>query len=183
MNNKMNKNMKAGYQGKPDAMRALAEKLLNHPGKAKDVYYSASCADKESIRPYKTGGHVKESEERMEVPKQIISHLKRTMREEEGEKYGDIKLLRHLKSNPKDRQITRHLKRDINESTDEQHDNYKLLKKIEGVKMDKEHKKCTSGAKPKKYAAGGIGKVRHDQATMSGKQKGTRKGSNSSVYY
>ena len=30
------KNMKAGYQGKPDAMRMKAEKLLNHPGKADD---------------------------------------------------------------------------------------------------------------------------------------------------
>ena len=28
------KNMKAGYQGKKDAMREKAEKLLNHPGKA-----------------------------------------------------------------------------------------------------------------------------------------------------
>lgn len=57
------KNMKAGYQGKRDAMRAKAEKLLNHPGHAKDVYYSKSCADKEEIRPYKTGGHVKKHKE------------------------------------------------------------------------------------------------------------------------
>ena len=57
------KNMKAGYQGKRDAMRVKAEKLLNHPGHAKDVYYSKSCADKEEIRPYKTGGHVKKHKE------------------------------------------------------------------------------------------------------------------------
>lgn len=59
----ISKNMKAGYQGKRDAMRAKAEKLLNHPGHAKDVYYSKSCADKEEIRPYKTGGHVKKHKE------------------------------------------------------------------------------------------------------------------------
>lgn len=53
------KNMKAGYQGKHDAMRAKAEKLLDHPGHAKDVYPSKSCADKERIRPYKKGGSVK----------------------------------------------------------------------------------------------------------------------------
>lgn len=53
------KNMKAGYQGKHDSMRAKAEKLLDHPGHAKDVYYSKSCADKERMRPFKEGGHVK----------------------------------------------------------------------------------------------------------------------------
>jgi len=53
------KNMKAGYQGKKDSMREKAEKLLNHPGHAADVYYSKSCADKEQMRPYKKGGCVK----------------------------------------------------------------------------------------------------------------------------
>lgn len=58
----MNKNMKAGYQGKPDAMREKAERLLNHPGHAADVYYSKSCADKDRMRPYKEGGAVKKEE-------------------------------------------------------------------------------------------------------------------------
>jgi hypothetical protein len=53
------KNMKAGYQGKKDSMRDKAEKLLNHPGHAADVYYSKSCADKDQMRPYKKGGSVK----------------------------------------------------------------------------------------------------------------------------
>jgi len=53
------KNMKAGYQGKPDAMRAKAAKLLDHPGHADDVYYSKSCADKTKMRAYKEGGSVK----------------------------------------------------------------------------------------------------------------------------
>lgn len=57
------KNMKAGYQGKPDAMRMKAEKLLNHPGKADDVYYSKSCADKSRMRAYKEGGSVKKEGE------------------------------------------------------------------------------------------------------------------------
>jgi hypothetical protein len=57
---KITKNMKAGYQGKHDSMRAKAEKLLDHPGSAKDVYYSKSCADKEQMRPFKEGGHVKD---------------------------------------------------------------------------------------------------------------------------
>jgi hypothetical protein len=60
------KNMKAGYQGKPDAMRMKAEKLLNHPGKADDVYYSKSCADKSKMRAYKEGGSVKKEGSEME---------------------------------------------------------------------------------------------------------------------
>lgn len=52
------KSMKAGYQGKKDSMREKAEKLMNHPGKAPDVYYSSSCANKEKVRKYKSGGSV-----------------------------------------------------------------------------------------------------------------------------
>lgn len=55
----MNKNMRAGFQGKKDAMRELADKLMNHPETAKDVYPSASSADKEQMRLYKKGGPVK----------------------------------------------------------------------------------------------------------------------------
>lgn len=53
------KNMKSGYQGKPDAMREKGEQMLNHPGSAPDVIYSKSCAEKSKIRPYKKGGLVK----------------------------------------------------------------------------------------------------------------------------
>ena len=57
----MNKNMRAGYQGKNDSMRALADKLMNHPGVSKDVYPSKSAADREKMRPYKKGGSVKKT--------------------------------------------------------------------------------------------------------------------------
>lgn len=53
------KSMKAGYQGKHDAMRELAEKSVGKMSGGKDVNYSASCADKEKVRNYKTGGCVK----------------------------------------------------------------------------------------------------------------------------
>lgn len=52
MSNNMSKNMRAGYQGKPDAMRELADKLMNHPGEAKAVYYSKSAAGKGPMRPF-----------------------------------------------------------------------------------------------------------------------------------
>lgn len=95
----MNKNMRAGFQGKHDSMRALADKLMNHPGEAKDVYMSASAADKEKMRPFKKGGHVKKEE------------------------YGHGG---HIK------------------------------------KSDKSKSSC------KKFAAGGVAKIRHNQATKSG---------------
>lgn len=124
--------MKAGYQGKPDAMRDMAEKLMDHPGHAKDVYYSKSCADKETMRPFKEGGHLK------------------TLKHHDKECCDD-----------------------------------KSIKYSKGEKtMMKEYKKggCAT-SKPKKMAAGGIGKVRHDQATMDGKQLGTKKCKNIGVYY
>jgi hypothetical protein len=98
---KITKNMKAGYQGKHDAMRAKAEKLLDHPGSAKDVYYSKSCADKDRMRPFKEGGSVK-AEEKMEH-----------------------------------------------------------MKKGGSMKKDKD---CY----PKKFAEGGVAKIRHGQATSEG---------------
>ena len=54
-----NKNMRAGYQGKKDPMRELADRLMNHPGAAVDVYESKSAANKSRMRPYKKGGAVK----------------------------------------------------------------------------------------------------------------------------
>lgn len=177
----MNKNMKAGYQGKKDAMRDMAEKLMDHPGHAKAVYYSKSCADKEVMRPFKTGGHVKK-----DMPKEgeIVRHLKRDMREEAGEKYGNSKLLKHIeKKNPADKEALKHLKVGMQEAASESYDNKKLINKMEGDdKMNREYKKGGC-AKPQKFATGGIGKVRHDQATMDGKQKNTKKVANTPVYY
>jgi hypothetical protein len=57
------KNMKAGYQGKADAMRDMAQRLMNHPGHAPDIIFSKSAADKEKMRPFKEGGMVKRDEE------------------------------------------------------------------------------------------------------------------------
>jgi hypothetical protein len=54
------KNMKAGYQGKVDAMREMARKLMNHPGHTPDVILSKSAAQKDKMRPFKEGGTVKE---------------------------------------------------------------------------------------------------------------------------
>ncbi len=52
-------NMKAEHCDK--LSKAKASKLLGNQGSAPDVIYSKSCANKEKIRPYKTGGSVKKS--------------------------------------------------------------------------------------------------------------------------
>jgi len=74
------KNMKAGYQGKPDAMRMKAEKLLNHPGKADDVYYSKSCADKSKMRAYKEGGSVKKAKSHEKMETAAVERLEERVR-------------------------------------------------------------------------------------------------------
>jgi len=56
-----NKNMRAGYQGTKDSMRELADRLMNNPGLADDVYDSKSSANKSRIRPYMKGGAVKKA--------------------------------------------------------------------------------------------------------------------------
>ncbi len=50
---------RAGYQGQPDAMRDMADKLMNHPGHAPDVILSKSAPQFEKTRLYKKGGAVK----------------------------------------------------------------------------------------------------------------------------
>jgi len=106
---KITKNMKDGYQGKHDSMRAKAEKLLDHPGSAKDVYYSKSCADKSRMRPYKEGGSVRAEEK--------VEHYK---------KGGSIK----------------------------------------------KDKDCGC---PQKFAAGGVAKIRHEEATADGMPRKMKK--------
>lgn len=84
------KNMKAGYQGRRDAMREKAERLMNHPGHADAVYFSKSAADREHMRPYKEGGHIKE---RKAVQKNI-EHFKDEM--ERHKQHEHHKKMEHM---------------------------------------------------------------------------------------
>lgn len=56
---KQSKDRRAGYQGKPDAMRDMADRVMNHPGHAPDVILSKSAPQFEKMRLYKKGGAVK----------------------------------------------------------------------------------------------------------------------------
>lgn len=124
------KNMKPGYQGKPDIMRERAEKLMNNPGShapGPDIIFSKSAADKEKMRPFKEGGMVTRDEE------------------EEGKmKKGLLQSNYHIEK----------IRKDTSKNDEE-----KAYKKGGSVK------KCT-----KKFAAGGVAKIRLGQATISGKQ-------------
>jgi len=59
--NTRSKERRAGYQSKPDAMREMADKLMDHPGHAPDVILSQTAHQLQAMRPYKKGGHVKKA--------------------------------------------------------------------------------------------------------------------------
>jgi hypothetical protein len=133
------KNMKAGYQGRRDAMREKAERLMNHPGHAEAVYFSKSAADREHMRPYKEGGHIKE---RKAVQKNI-EHFKDEM--ERHKQHEHHKKMEHMKNNERG-----HMKK-------EKKDCYK------SGGSTKKTKDCVQ-----KFAMGGVAKIRHEEATKDG---------------
>lgn len=64
------KYLKSGYQGKPDQMRELAEKLTDpRRGHEAEFTFSKSAADRERMRPYKTGGMVKKDDREEDLNK------------------------------------------------------------------------------------------------------------------
>lgn len=141
------KNMKAGYQGRKDEMRDKAERLMRDGGHAADVYYSKSCADKEKIRPYKDGGHVKQ---RKEVMKNIEHFKDETERHKQDMHHKNMK---HLK---KGGEVD--MKKDCKG------------KMKDGGSMKK--KDCNV----QKFAMGGVAKIRHDEATKDGMPTKPKKG-------
>jgi hypothetical protein len=87
------KNMKAGYQGKPDAMREMAQRLMNHPGKCPDTIFSSTAADKEKMRPYKEGGRVStDDDEEGKMKRGMLStnfHIEKIKKDAAKEKEDD----------------------------------------------------------------------------------------------
>ena len=63
---------------------------MNHPGHAEAVYFSKSAADREHMRPYKEGGHIKE---RKAVQKNI-EHFKDDM--ERHKQHEHHKKMEHM---------------------------------------------------------------------------------------
>lgn len=142
-------NMKAGYQGKKDSMREFADKLTKNAGHAPDIIYSKSCADKARMRIYKEGGMV-ESDEEYERKKLLHSN-------------------NHIEKMKKD--ISKEEERERREEREKMKEKKHTFKAEDEYKKGGSVKKCS---KPK-FAEGGVAKYRHDQMTLSGKQKGTKK--------
>lgn len=157
----LSKNMKAGYQGKHDSMRAMAEKLMNHPGHAPDVIESKDAASKDKMRPYKTGGHVKK-----ETPQ-----AKANMKFKKAEKFEE----KREEKEHKDYKMRKH----------KQEEKYEGEKKYAEKHQAKAHKDYEVMKKKKvpHFAAGGVAKIRHGEATAKGAPKQMPKGCTSSVYY
>ncbi len=152
--------MKAGYQGRRDEMRDKAAKLMDHPGEAKDVYFSKSAADFDKIRPYKDGGHVRQRhavqkgiemfKEEMERHRQAEHHKKMKHIHKKGE--GDMK----------------------KDKMDKMKDGGCMKKMKDGGTMkDMKKKDCSV----QKFAMGGVAKMRHEEATKDGMPTKPKKGS------
>jgi len=138
-----NRNLRAGYQNKPDAMRELADKLMNHPGTAKDVNMSRSAAEQERMRMYKSGGSVK---------KKAGGHV-------------DI-FIEKMNNNYKSKKSDSHKSKKSDDNVDifiQKKAGGSVKKKSCGHTDKSSHKSTT-----KKFAAGGVAKIRHKQATKSG---------------
>lgn len=151
-------NMKAGYQGKKDSMREFADKLTKNAGHAPDTIYSKSCADKARMRIYKEGGMV-DSEEEYERKKLLHSN-------------------NHIEKMKKD--ISKEEERERREEREKMKEKKPTFKADEAYKKGGSVKKCNTYRQ--KFAEGGIGKYRHDQMTLSGKQKGTKQDPYSNNY-
>jgi len=91
-----NRNLRAGYQNKPDAMRELADKLMNHPGTAKDVNMSPFAAEQERMRMYKSGGSVKKKAGGS-VKKKSCGHTDKSSHKSTTKKFaaGGVAKIRH----------------------------------------------------------------------------------------
>lgn len=194
-------NMKAGYQGKKDSMREFADKLTKNAGHAPDIIYSKSCADKARMRIYKEGGMVKKDDEEKTLDQikreramrggqplgsKLINKVKNDDREDDlkiikreramgGGKPLGSKLSNFVSSN----YHVEKMKKDISkeEERERREEREKMKEKKHTFKAEDEYKKGGSVKKcsKPKFAAGGVAKYRHDQMTLSGKQKGTKK--------
>ncbi len=139
------KYLKSGYQGKPDQMRELAERLTDpRRGHEPEFTFSKSAADREEMRPYKTGGMVSKDDKKIHVSSNYhIEKMKKDIsKEEERERKAERE------------------KREKEEQ-----------KKKDGFKVDEEYRKgghvkhCNE---KQKFAAGGVAKIRHDQSKADG---------------
>lgn len=184
---KITKNMKAGYQGKYDSMRAMAEKLLDHPGEAKAVYYSKSCADKERMRPYKAGGAVKTREPKSHEAKEEKAYrdMEREIKEAKGRRAKEEKaysLMSREEKNPKvaksrenkayehmEHEMKKHKARKSKEEKDFRNMEHEALEhRIRRTKRDEEDS-------VRRFAMGGVAKIRHEEATPQGLPKKFKK--------
>ncbi len=208
----MNKNMRAGYQGKKDSMREMADRLMNHPGHAKDIYFSKSAADKEPMRPFKEGGFVNKNDllgKEKKISKQTrISTVMDMKDKEDAKKKKHEDEIKHEKKLVGSFPIGIQIREKVRVKPIDEMDGIALEKKLLGGrvagsqliekirKLPKEKidhddydykkggsvKKCN---KREKFADGGaVYKIRMDQMTPDGKQKGTKKVSlKNSIYY
>lgn len=190
------KDMKAGYQGKHDAMRSLAEKLMKHGGHAKDTNLSKDNMNKPYMRPYKEGGRV-EGESRQRMDNMMFERNKKAAEMHEHRDHEDYEKRKRFDEarEHKDHEKFEHMKQGDpimrNKMEEPAFKKGGGVKKSHESKMHKEkHHEMKKTKIPKEhegkkhhYAAGGVAKIRHEEATCKGMPKNPAKGNMSSVYY
>jgi len=138
------KYLKSGYQGKPDQMRELAERLTDpRRGHEAEFTFSKSAADRERMRPYKTGGMVCKDDADKKIRMSSNYHIEKMKK--------DIS-----KEEEKERKAEREKREE---------------KKKETFKADEEYRKgghVKHCDKNSKYAMGGIAKERLDEGYKKG---------------
>lgn len=173
--------MRAGYQGKPDAMRERADKLMNKTGMERDgsvpqpVINSSGAMEKTPLRTYREGGPVlskfenKEGKshrlsEDMLIAKKDGGHIKNVLKPKTSGK-SHMESEKGLYGPGKDRT-------DKKESFEINHHPQK--KNIgEGKNADTNYEKIMGTLK--KFAMGGVAKMRHDEADKKGQPIKTKK--------
>ena len=145
------KYLKSGYQGKPDQMRELAEKLTDpRRGHEAEFTFSKSAADKERMRPYKTGGMVcKDDDKKIRMSSNYhIEKMKKDISKEEEKERKAEREKREEKEREKERERER-------------------IKADPGYRKGGHVKHCDKNSK---YAMGGIAKERLDEGYKKGGQ-------------
>lgn len=187
---------KAGYQGKFDAMRALAEKLMGKGGHAKDVNLSKDNMNIPYMRPYKEGGMV-ERDSRQQVANMEYDRKKKDAERFQQKEHKDYNMIKHRDQEDyekrkkydeakehKDHEAYEHMKQ-ANPMMDKMMADPAFKKggcvKTGNQKKDIPHKKLQ--LKTQHFAAGGVAKIRHNEATSKGAPKSQCKGNLRSVYY
>lgn len=191
MKSEFSGNMKAGFQNMHDSMRAMAEHLLGKGGHAAPVYYSKSCAEKSHIRPYKSGGKVEHDKHAMHrldhkghprdrLPDRKMHDGGVTKHHSRPEKDIVEPYVQGAPNAPMHRANGGHMLGKMHAGEFNMHEPYLqgqgneplnekgVMHQMHHTPGEVFHELADKPMKVRKFAMGGVGKIRHEEATKDG---------------